>query len=189
MTSKRGSFAVLVELDRDAVRRINARLLELSQKDAANAMRRGFGKWTKAAKVIVEQNAPFGRAASVEKVRGIVRPNVHLKFAGATRVKGYSRGLVVWAGVGIREISGSYLTPHWYLRWVENGHLIRRRATQLEMEARIKRGERKAEAAKTTIGRVPPNRFIRRSAQQSLGLAEPLLQAEITKAIAKANGR
>lgn len=187
MTSRRGSFAVVVELDKNAVQRINSALLNLPQKEAARAMRRGFGKWSRAARKIVEANAPFGRSSATEKIRGSVRPNVHLKFSAATRVKGYSRGLVVWCAVGIKEIPGSYLTPHWYLGWVERGHAIKRRATQLEYDARIKRGETKKIAGKTQIGYVRPNPFIRRSATQSLGLAAPLIETEIAKEIARWN--
>jgi hypothetical protein len=188
MTSPRGSFAVVLTLDEAEVRRINSRLLQLPQKEAARAMRRGFGKWSRVAKRLVEANAPFGRSNATEMIRGQPRPNVHLKFAAGTRIKGYSRGLVVWAAVGIKEIRGSYLTPHWYLGWVERGHAIRRRATALEYEARVKRGETKKTAGKTTVGHVRPNPFIRRSAAQSLGLVAPLLEAEVAKEIARFNG-
>lgn len=188
MTSKRGSFAVVLELDKDAVRKINSALLGLPTKEAARAMRRGFGKWGRVAKKIVESNAPFGRSKATEFVRGSVRPNVHLKFAAGTRVKGYSRGLVVWAAVGIKEIPGSYLTPHWYLGWVERGHAIKRKATQLEYDARIKRGETKKTAGKTTVGHVRPNPFIRKSAAQSLGLVAPMLEQEIAAELRKFNG-
>lgn len=170
-----------------AVQRINAVLLSLPTKEAGNAMRRGFGKWTRAARKVVEANAPFGRATATEQVRGAVRPNVHLKFSGATKVKGYNKGLVVWAAVGIREIPGSYLTPHWYLRWVERGHAIKRAASKGEYEARIKRGDKKKDASKTTVGHVRPNPFIRRSAVQSLSLAAPLIEAEVQKAIERFN--
>lgn len=187
MTSPRGSFATIVELDKDAVRRINAALLSLPTKEAGLAMRRGFGKWSRHARKLVEANAPFGRATATEFVRGSVRPNVHLKFSAATKVRGYQKGLVVWAAVGIKEIPGSYLTPHWYLRWVENGHAIKRKATGLEYEARIKRGSTKKEASKTTIGTVRPNPFIRKSAMQSIQLAAPLIEAEVQKAIQRFN--
>jgi len=188
MTSRRGSFATIVELDKDAVRRINAALLSLPTKEASLAMRRGFGKWTRTVKKVVEANAPFGRATATEKIRGDIRPNVHLKFSAATKIKGYSRGLVVWAAVGIKEIRGSYLTPHWYLGWVERGHAIKRGASTLEYEARIKRGAKKKEASKTTVGHVRPNPFIRRSAQASMQFAGPMIEAEVQKAIARFNG-
>lgn len=188
MTSRRGSFAMIVELDRDAVRRINARLLELSEVDARNAMRRGFGKWTRAAKKIVEANAPFGRSNPTETIRGSARPNVHLKFNAATKVRGYRKGLVQWAAVGIKEITGSYLTPHWYLGWVERGHALARRATAGERAYAISRGETPKTAGRKVYGRVPPNPFMRRSANQALTLVEPFLLPEIDKAVRNANG-
>ena len=188
MTSRRASFAVVVSLDEAAVRRINSRLLELGEKDARNAMRRGFGRWSRAAKKLVEQYAPFGRSASTEQVRGTRRPNVHLKFSAATKVKGYRKGLVQWCAVGIKEITGSYLTPHWYLRWVENGHALRRKATESERLRAFSRGENPRTARSYTYGYVRPNPFIRRAAQSAIPLVEPMMLAEIEKAVRKANG-
>jgi hypothetical protein len=95
---------------------------------------------------------------------------------------------IVWAAIGIKEIKGSYLTPHWYLGWVERGHAIKRGASTLEYEARIKRGAKKKEASKTTVGHVRPNPFIRRSAQASMQFAGPMIEAEVQKAIARFNG-
>lgn len=188
MTSQRGSFAVIVELDRRSVEQINHRLLQLPQQNASRAMRRGFGKWSRSARRIVEANAPFGRATPTERIRGSARPNVHLKFNAATRIKGYRKGLVVWAAVGIKEIPGSYLTPHWYLGWVERGHAIRRKSTDPERALMASRGYTPKEAKMFTVARVPPNPFMRRSAGQSLGLVLPMLQTEIDKEIRKVNG-
>lgn len=111
-------------IDAEAVKRINSALLNLGQKEAGLAMRRGFTKWSRFAKAALAAAAPMGRETATEYVRGSVRPNVHLKFNVHTRVRGFRKGLVQWVAVGIKEIPGSYLTPHWYLRWVENGHLI-----------------------------------------------------------------
>lgn len=190
MTSPRGStrgrrFAVAAEIDDAAVRRINSALLNLSQHEAGKAMRRGFGKWSKVAKRTVEAMAPLGRMAATEKVRGSERPNVHLKFSAHAKVKGYRKGLVQWVAVGIKEIAGSYLTPHWYLRWVENGHAIKRRSTNEEMIRAVSRGERRTRNMKTTTGRVAPNPFMRRAAMASLPLAEGFIVAEVEKALRK----
>ena len=190
MTSPRGStgsrkFAVAAEIDDKAVERINRALLNLGQKEAQKAMRRGFGKWSKVAKTMVAAMAPMGRMTSTERVRGAERPNVHLKFSAHSKVKGYRQGLVTWVAVGIKEIPGSYLTPHWYLRWVENGHAIKRRATEEETIRMVLRGERKTKNMKKVVGRVAPNPFMRRAAAAAVPLAENYLMSEIEKEIAK----
>ena len=142
MTSPRGStsrkFAVAAEIDSAAVRRINSALLNLSQKEAGLAMRRGFTKWGRFARATLAAAAPMGRATATEFVRGSVRPNVHLKFNVQAKVKGFRQGLVQWVAVGIKEIPGSYLTPHWYLRWVEYGHLIVRAVAEGEPRKMVK---------------------------------------------------
>lgn len=178
-------FEVAAEIDDAAVRRINSALLKLGQQEAGKAMRRGFTKWSKAAKAAVSANAPFGRATAVEKVRGAVRPNVHLKFSAHAKVKGYRKGLVQWVAVGIKEIAGSYLTPHWYLRWVEEGHAIKRRGSDEYYRMQKARGNYGAKARMATVGRVLPNPFMRRTAQAVMPLAEGYLAVEIEKEIAK----
>ena len=187
MTSSRAysnrKFAVAAEIDGAAVRAINSALLRIGKEDAQKAMRRGFSKWGSATKRMLAAAAPMGRTASTERVRGAVRPNVHLKFNAATRAKGYRKGLVQWIAVGIKEIRGSYLTPHWYLRWVENGHNIVRRATaEEELRART-RGESPKLARRKTIGRVAPNPFVRRTATVALSQVDRFLMPEIEKAV------
>jgi len=86
--SRRASFGLVVELDAKAIEAVNARLRTLGGEGATRAMRNGFRRWTKVAQKAVEAAAPFGRTSSVETVRGAERPNVHLKFAVATKVKG-----------------------------------------------------------------------------------------------------
>ena len=131
MTSPRASstqanrgrkFEVAVEIDEAQIRRMNAALLRLPTHLSQKAIRRAFSKWARGTKRKVEQAAPLGPVRPTEWVRGAERPNPHLKFNVATKLKTYRRELVQWVGVGIREIKGSYLTPHWYLRWVERGH-------------------------------------------------------------------
>jgi hypothetical protein len=191
MTSPQGSsrgrkFALACEIDAASVRRINHALMQLSQKEASLAMRRGFSKWGRATKAYVSASAPMGRPSSVEYVRGAIRPNVHLKFAVATKQKGFRKGLVQWFGVGIQEISGSYLTPHWYLRWVENGHLIKRKSTKAEKAWEISRGASPKAAARRVIGRVLANPFMQRAANFMLPQAERFLVIECNKALEKA---
>ena len=181
MTSRqRSKLAISVELDDAIVREINKRLSRLEGEGATKAMRNGFRRWTTAVRRVVAKEAPMGRLASTEKVRGATRPNVHLKFNVTTRIRGYSRGRVVWAAVGIKEIRGTYLTPHWYLRWVEYGHDIRRAATQREQAYAKARGAvRKREYGYVKTGRVEANPFLWRS----FGMTRSLLLPMVVKAV------
>jgi hypothetical protein len=183
--SRRASFGLVVELDAKAIEAVNARLRTLGGEGATRAMRNGFRRWTKVAQKAVEAAAPFGRTSSVETVRGAERPNVHLKFAVATKVKGYSKGQVVWAGVGIKEIAGSYLTPHWYLRWVEFGHDIKRRSTDEERRMLLARGESAKLAKFRTIGKVKGSFFLTKTLKVVEPLAVPMLEEAIEREVSR----
>jgi hypothetical protein len=181
------TFAVGCEIDMEAIRRINSRLLELDQKTARNAMRRGFGKWAKHARTVLMADAPFGKTGSTEKVRGIVRPNVHLKYAIATKIKGYSKGLVTWIAVGVKRLDGSYLTPHWYHGWVENGHAIKRATTTAEKLLLKSRGERGKGLNVVTIGRSPPRNWIKKWRPILTASAYQFVAPEVDKAVEAVN--
>lgn len=177
------TFAIGCEIDERAIERINAQLLKLSQKDARNAMRRGFGKWGRATKKVLEANAPFGKASATEKVRGQVRPNVHLKWSVITKVKGYSKGLVQWIAVGVKRIDGSYLTPHWYHGWLENGHAIKRATTQAEKILLKQRGERGKALNFVQVGRSRPRNWIKKWRPVLSAMAPRYVEPEVEKAI------
>ena len=103
MTSQRNSFRMIVELDKKSVDEVNRRLKALGTVGAGRAMKNGFRRWSSIARKTVAAGAPMGRMTGTETIRGQVRPNVHLKFNVATKIKGYSKGLVVWAAIGIKD--------------------------------------------------------------------------------------
>jgi hypothetical protein len=190
MTSRNGSisktFAIGCEIDIKAIERVNHQLLMLNEKDARNAMRRGLGKWSRFTKKTLEATAPFGRATATEYVRKAVRPNVHLKWSVITKVKGYSKGLVTWMAVGIKKIDGSYLTPHWYHGWLENGHLITRKATYLERAILMNMYGYKSKehrSGKWVIGRSAPRNWIKKYRAPLSALAVRYVEPEVEKAI------
>jgi hypothetical protein len=187
--SRRTAFAASVEVDDAALRRINSALVRLEVKDARNAMRRGLGRWSREGRRFMASVAPFGKTSSVEQVRGITRPNVHLKFNVATKVKGYSKGLVTWAGIGVKEIRGSYLTPHWYLGWVENGHNLTRSATTQEKILMKSRGERVGPRTKRVIGRVPGHPWMKKYRPLVQSAAVRAVEPEVEKAIRRFYGQ
>jgi hypothetical protein len=192
MTSFAGSsfrgrtFAVGCEIDTKALEAINHRLLSLEKKDARNAMRRGLGKWSKFTKKTLEATGPFGRSTSTEYVRKSVRPNVHLKWNVSTKVKGYSKGLVTWIGVGVKRIDGSYLTPHWYHGWLENGHAIKRATTTEERILLKQRGERGRALNFRTIGRSAPRNWIKKYRSALSALAVRFVEPEVDRAVKEA---
>jgi hypothetical protein len=181
------TFAVGVEIDDAALRAINARLLTLNERDARNAMRRGFSKWTGAVRRLLASSAPFGKTSATERVRGAVRPNVHLKWSIATKVKGYSKGLVTWAAVGVKRIDGSYLTPHWYHGWLENGHAIKRATTTAEKILLKSRGERGKALNTRVVGFSRPRQWMKRYQTVYPSLALQYVAPEIDKAVEKAS--
>jgi hypothetical protein len=184
--SRRGSLVVRADIDGAAIDAINARLKALDKEGASAAMKSGFRKWSNVTKRVVAANAPFGKSKATEKIRGVIRPNVHLKWNVTTKVKGYAQGKVVWAAIGIKEIRGSYLTPHWYLRWVEYGHEVKRGATAQEQILLKSRGyERKKEYSRITVGRVRPNPFLRRSLGETRPLLFPIMREAIQKQLEK----
>jgi len=185
-SSKSKTFAVGCEIDAKALQQINSALLRLGEKDARNAMRRGFTKWGKFTKKTLEATAPFGKTQATERVRGAVRPNVHLKWSVITKVKGYSKGLVTWIGVGVKRIDGSYLTPHWYLGWLENGHAIKRATSQQEKILLKQRGERGKALNFRTVGVSQPRNWIKRYRAPLSAAAVQFVQPEVEKAIKEA---
>lgn len=180
--SRRASLSITAELDGNAVDAINKALKRLDAEGAPKAMRNGFKRWTTVVRKVVAKNAPFGRATATEKVRGVIRPNVHLKWNVVTKAKGYAKGRVQWAAIGIREIRGSYLTPHWYLRWIEYGHNVVRAATpQEQLRQRTRGAERRREYSKLVIGKVAPNPFLRRSLGETRGLLFPIMRDAVDR--------
>ena len=177
------TFAVGCEIDTKALEAINHRLLSLEKKDARNAMRRGLGKWSKYTKKTLEATGPFGRSTSTEYVRKAIRPNVHLKWSVSTKVKGYSKGLVTWIAVGIKRIDGSYLTPHWYHGWLENGHQIRRATTEPERILLKQRGERGKALKSVVVGRSPPKNWIKKYRGVLSAMAVHFVEPEVDKAV------
>lgn len=177
------TFAIGCEIDERSIERINAQLLKLNQKDARNAMRRGLGKWSRFTKKTLEATAPFGRATATEYVRKAVRPNVHLKWSVATKVKGYSKGLVQWIAVGVKRIDGSYLTPHWYHGWLENGHAIKRATTQAEKILLKQRGERGKALNFVQVGYSRPRNWIKKWRPVLSAMAPQYVEPEVEKAI------
>ena len=106
----RNGFRLIVEIDGAEIEAVNRKLKALGDVRAANAMRNGFRKWTKRVATIAKAMIPQGKAAPTEKVRGEVRPNPHIRDFVTTKVVGYSRGKVIWAAVGVKELRAAGLT-------------------------------------------------------------------------------
>lgn len=179
------AFVAVLEVDGADIEAVNRKLKALGTDRAAKAMRNGFRKWTGRVKSAAKAIAPYGRNSATEKVRGESRPNPHIRDFITTKVKGYSKGRVVWASVGVSEIRGSYATPHWYLRWVEFGHEIKRRATEQEALRMVTRGERKRKNMTVRIGHVPGRFFLRSAAMATEPLLIPIMDQAIADQIAK----
>lgn len=179
------AFVAVLEINGADIESVNRKLKALGTDRAQKAMRNGFRKWTSRVKSAAKSIAPYGSASATEKVRGEVRPNPHIRDFIATKVKGFSRGTVVWAAVGVSEIRGSYATPHWYLRWVEFGHEIKRRATEEEAIRMVTRGERRRKNMTRTIGRVPGRFFLRSAAMATEPLLIPIMEQAIADQVAK----
>lgn len=178
----RNSFNISAEVNGADIELVNRELKRLATPYATEAMKAGFRKYTTRVAKVAKTLAPFGNAAASEKVRGVERPNPHIRNHITTKVRGYSQGKVVWAAVGVKEKRGSYETPHWYLRWVEFGHKIRRKATAEEqLRAKTRGATKKKEYGFTTIGSVKGSLFLRRASQ----MAAPYLLNDIQDAVAK----
>lgn len=178
-------FTLLCEVSGRDIDAVNDRLLKLGRDGASRAMRNGFRKWTTFAKRLMVANAPFGRSNASEVVRGHRRLNVHIRNNVATKVKGFSKGRVVWAAVGIKEKRGSYDTPHWYLRWVEFGHALKRKPTSIEAGLMKSRGEIVRKSTTVKYGHVKGSHFM----QRTMNIAEfrlvPMVHEAIDKEIAR----
>ena len=181
----RNSFTAVVEVNGADIELVNRKLKALGTHRAGNAMRSAFRKWTKRVASMVKASAPYGRSAATEKVRGLERPNPHIRDFVTTKVKGYSKGTVVWAAVGVKEIRGSYMTPHWYLRWVEFGHEIKRKATMEESIRLVTRGERKRKNMTMSIGRVTGRHFLRSAAIAAEVLLIPIVEQAVADQVEK----
>ena len=184
-------FRVEVELDEKELRRVNLALRSLGDREGPLAMRRAFRKWTNLGKKTMSALAPYGRNSSTEKVRGQARPNPHIRDAVSAKVKGWRKGQILWAAIGIREIPRSYATPHWYSRWVEFGHALKRAPSSEIMAMRRARGaiRRREVRAAVTVGKVPGRYFMTRTLQAVSPQLIPMLNAEIDKEAEKIYGR
>lgn len=180
-------FRVEVELDEKELRRVNLALRSLGEREGPLAMRRAFRKWTNAGKKTMAALAPYGRTSSTEKVRGQARPNPHIRDAVTAKVKGWRKGQILWAAIGIREIPRSYATPHWYSRWVEFGHALKRAPSPEMMAMRRARGaiRRREVRAAVTVGKVPGQFFMTRTLKTISPMIVPMLDVEIEKGIRK----
>lgn len=181
----RNSFTAVVEVNGADIELVNRKLKALGTERAGKAMKSGFRKWTKKVANTVKMVAPLGNMRPTEKVRGEIRPNPHIRDFITTKVKGYSKGTVVWAAVGVKEIRGSYTTPHWYLRWVEFGHELKRRATAEESIRLVARGERRSRNMKMTVGRVRGKFFMRKAAIMAEVYLLPIMEQAIADQVEK----
>lgn len=178
----RNSFNISAEVNHADIELVNRELKRLATPYAAEAMKSGFRVYTRRVAKLATGLAPFGRPNPQEKVRGQIRPNPHIRNHITTKVAGYSQGRVVWAATGIKEKRGTYETPHWYVRWVEFGHRVRRKASAEEQLRARTRGEtRKKEYGFRTVGTVKGAFFLQRAAQ----MASPYLLNDIQDAVAK----
>lgn len=177
------AFRVAVEIDGGDIDRINRKLSHLAVPTATKAMKNGFRAWFKKVRATARQLAPFGEAAATEKVRGKLQPNPHIRDNLTYSVKGYSKGRVVWGALGVKEIRGSYMTPHWYLRWVEFGHDVKRAATAPEQMLLKSRGERRYKTI--TTGKVRGRFFIRRAYEANAYSLIPIMDQAIADQVLK----
>ena len=152
---------------------------------AQKSLRNAFRKWTTMTKKVVAASAPYGRSGATEFVRGEKRPNVHIKNNIATKVKGYSKGTLIWAAVGVKEVRGTYVTPHWYLRWVEFGHDVKRKATMNEKMLLKSRGERIRKNTTIKIGHVKGQHFIAKAVTVCSPRLVPMVEDAIADQVLK----
>jgi hypothetical protein len=179
------NFKALVEIDGADIEQVNRYLRRLKTETASKALKRGIRNWTNLGKKTAKALAPVGPNRPTEKVRGTERPNPHIKDFVFTKVKGYSKGQIIWGSIGVKEIKGSYATPHWYLRWVEFGHAIKRRSTEAEAILLKSRGATKAEYSKITIGQVRGTFFLTKALASISPRLLPIMQESIAKELAQ----
>lgn len=177
------AFKVAVEIDGGDIDRINRKLSQLAIPTATKAMKNGFRTWFKKVRATAKQLAPMGDNKPTEMVRGQMKPNPHIRDNLTYSVKGYSKGRVVWGALGVKEIRGSYMTPHWYLRWVEFGHEVKRAATVNEQMLLKSRGERRFKTIR--VGRVPGRYFIRRAYEANAYALLPIMDQAIADQVLK----
>lgn len=152
----RKAFDIAATIDEQSLKALNARLRKLEKQDAQAAIKKGFRQWTRTARKIVRALAP---AKSNKREGG------HIASSITTRIKGYQRGQIQWAAVGVKEQRGSRDTPHWYLPWVEDGHAIRRR----------RRGPQ--------VGYVVGRKFMKRAAQQLSPMLVPMVEKALNEVL------
>jgi len=152
----RKAFDISAEIDQQSLDALNARLRKLEKQDAQTAIRKGFRQWTRTARKVVRAVAP---------PKSKKREGGHIVSSITTRIKGYQRGQIQWAAVGVKEKRMSRDTPHWYLPWIENGHAIRRK----------RRGPQ--------VGYVLGRKFIRRSAQILAPMLVPMVERALREVL------
>lgn len=152
----RKAFDIAATIDEQSLKALNARLRKLEKQDAQAAIKKGFRKWTRTARKVVRALAP---RKSNNPQGG------HIVNSITTRMKGYQRGQIQWAAVGVKEVRGSRDTPHWYLPWVEDGHAIRRR--------------RRGPQVGYSVGR----KFIKRAAQQLSPMLVPMVESALNEVL------
>jgi hypothetical protein len=179
----RNSFKIAVELDQGDIEEVNRRLRRLPVPMAQKAMRNGFSEFLKRVRSTAKSLAPYGVNKPTEFVRGQSRPNPHIRDFLAYTVRTYGKGIVVWGAFGVKERRGTYETPHWYLRWVEFGHEIKRKATTFEQQLLKSRGEVRYKTI--GIGRVQGRFFIKRSYEINSSRLLPIIEQKIADQIAK----
>jgi hypothetical protein len=179
-------FKVAAEIDGAEIEELNRKLRRISVERAGKAMKSGFRTWGKRYAQAVVALAPYGRPNPTERVRGQERPNPHIRDMITVKVRGYRKGEVIWAAVGVKEVPGSYTTPHWYLRWVEFGHAIKRKSTEAEAILLKSRGyTRKKEYGTITIGKVPGKFFMARALTQTQHLLLPMVEDALARQLEK----
>jgi hypothetical protein len=181
----RANFGFVVELNHADIDRVNAKLRVLSDETAVKSLRNGMRAWLKVAKRTLAANTPRSRHGATESYRGSRVANVHIQDNLVTKVKGWKNGRIQWAALGVKQVKGSIITPHWYLRWVEFGHDIKGAYSKEENIRRGTRGDRIRKTDRKVIGKVPGKFFITKTYAAVSPLVAPLIEKAIDKQVKK----
>ena len=181
----RANFGFVVELNHADIDRVNAKLRVLSDETAVKSLRNGMRAWLKVAKRTLAANTPRSRHGATESYRASRVPNVHIQDNLVTKVKGWKQGRIQWAALGVKQVKGSIITPHWYLRWVEFGHDIKATYSNEENIRRGTRGDRVRKSDRKVVGKVPGRFFITKTYKAVSPLVVPLIEKAIDKQIKK----
>ena len=181
----RANFGFVVELNHADIDRVNAKLRALSDETAVKSLRNGMRAWLKVAKRTLAANTPRSRHGATESYRGWRVPNVHIQDNLVTKVKGWKQGRIQWAALGVKQVKGSIITPHWYLRWVEFGHDIKGKYSYAENIRRHSDGERMRKSDRKVVGKFPGRFFITKTYKVVSPLVVPLIEKAIDKQIKK----